>query len=75
MLGYEIDWKKLTVNVIIGYIVSWLYFFITLPLFQILFGKALGKVAVAGINYGLSWIVWFWVTKLLTFAYAKGDEV
>ncbi len=70
-----INWKNITVNVILGYAASWIYFIVSLPLLENLFGKTLGKVTVAGINYGMSWIVWFWVTHLLTFTYAKGDEV
>lgn len=49
-----IDWKNLTVNGIIGYIISWTYFFITLNTFQKVFGKINGTV----INYSASWLIW-----------------
>jgi hypothetical protein len=46
--------KKLVLGLGVGYIISWLYFFITLPFFI----KAFGKTKGAFINYILSWIVW-----------------
>ena len=46
--------KKLVLGLGVGYIISWLYFFITLPFFI----KALGKTKGAFINYILSWVVW-----------------
>jgi hypothetical protein len=49
--------KKLVLGLGIGYIISWLYFFITLPFFI----KAFGKTKGAFINYILSWIVWILV--------------
>lgn len=57
----EINWKRFTVNVVIGYAASWIYFLGTIKIVQTLFGKMNG----AFINYGLSWIVWFIVFDAL----------
>lgn len=38
---------------LIGFILSWVYFFISLPLVVRIFGKVKG----ATINYGISWVV------------------
>ncbi len=45
------DWKKLTINVLIAYIASWGYFFITLRLVTRIFGRARGTA----LNYFISW--------------------
>ena len=45
------DWKKLTINALSAYIVSWGYFFISLRLVTQIFGKARGTT----LNYFLSW--------------------
>lgn len=42
---------ELSTNVLVAYVISWTYFFITLPFFTKLFGKILG----GSINYGISW--------------------
>jgi hypothetical protein len=42
---------ELSTHAIVSYIISWSYFFITLPLFTKFFGKVLGS----SINYGISW--------------------
>ena len=41
-------------NVVIGYVVSWIGFLLLLPIFIGIFGKITGPI----LNYGLSWIVW-----------------
>jgi hypothetical protein len=48
------DLKKVVLGLGVGYIVSWLYFFLTLPLFI----KVLGKARGAFVNYIMSWVVW-----------------
>ena len=55
------DWRELTMNAVIGYGVSWGYFFLTLGFFQRLFGKVKG----AFVNYGISWVVWIGTTYVL----------
>jgi hypothetical protein len=65
----EINWKKFTVNFIIGYAISWIYFLGTLAFIQHFFGKTTG----AFINYGLSWIVWFIVFDSLRALNPKGE--
>ena len=67
----EINWKKFTVNVIIGNAISWIYFLGTLPFFQHLFGKTNG----ACINYGLSYIVWYIVFNALHVLNPKGEII
>ena len=56
----EIDWTELTVSIIIGYAISWAYFFLTLPIMIKFIGKIVGPI----VNYGISWIVWIIVTIL-----------
>ena len=46
-----IDWKKLTINVLLAYIVSWIYFAVTLRIFTTMLGKVNGIF----VNYILSW--------------------
>jgi hypothetical protein len=53
MFESTIDWKNITINSIIGYVLIWVYFFITLNTFQKVFGKINGTV----INYIASWLV------------------
>jgi hypothetical protein len=65
------DWRSLTINALIGYVISWLYFFMALPIFQTLFGKVKGTA----VNYGVSWIVWIIAIHALTVLYSKGDEL
>lgn len=64
-----IDFKKLTVNVLIGYTLSWIYFLGTLLYFQKIFGKMKGL----SINFGLSWIVWFIISYSLHKLNPKGE--
>jgi hypothetical protein len=60
--------KQLTVTAAIGYAISWTYFFATLSLFQ----GAFGKVKGAGINYGISWLVWIAASAGLTLMEKRG---
>jgi hypothetical protein len=57
----NINWTKLGLGVILGYAISWAYFFLTLPILIKLLGKVNGTI----INYGLSWIVWIIGTYLI----------
>ncbi len=51
----QIDFiRDLTIGVSGGYILSWVIFFILLPVFITIFGKVKGTA----INYALSWVVW-----------------
>jgi hypothetical protein len=58
MIPEDIDWTRLGLGVILGYAISWVYFFLTLPIFMKLLGKINGTV----INYGISWLVWIVAT-------------
>jgi hypothetical protein len=53
-----IDWQSLTINVVIGYSISWIYFLLTVNYFQNIFGKING----AFINYSISWVLWIILT-------------
>ncbi len=64
-----VDLKMLTVNALIGYVLSWIYFLGTIIYFQKLFGKVKGSA----INFGLSWIVWFIIFYSLHKLNPKGD--
>jgi hypothetical protein len=64
-----IDWSKFTVNVLIGYAISWIYFLGTLGFIQHFVGKTAGYF----INYGLSCIVWFIVFNALHVLNPKGE--
>ena len=64
----EIDWTELTISVILGYAISWVYFFLTLPIMMKIFGKINGAI----INYGVSWIVWI-VTSYVIKVYNKDN--
>ncbi len=44
----------MTLSAVIGYVISWAYFFLALPAFQATFGKIKG----AAIDYATSWVVW-----------------
>jgi hypothetical protein len=58
----EWDIQKLIAYLGIAYVVSWAFFFVTLPLFIYFFGKVKG----GAITYGVSWIVMIgvgWVLK------------
>jgi hypothetical protein len=56
--SFDISWPKLGLGIILGYAVSWVYFFLTLPILMKLLGKINGTI----INYGLSWLIWILVT-------------
>ena len=56
-----IDWKSLTINAIIGYVITWTYFLLTVKYFQNIFGKING----AFINYSISWILWIILTYIM----------
>jgi hypothetical protein len=47
------DWKSMSVNVLIAYVVSWGLFFIGLPFISAILGKIVGSV----ITYALSWVI------------------
>lgn len=57
----NIDWSKLGLGIILGYAISWVYFFLTLPILIKLLGKINGTI----INYGLSWLLWIIVTYII----------
>lgn len=65
------DWKKFTINVIIGYIISWLYFFISLPSLQSIFGKVTGSI----INYSISVVVLIMVIYFLQIYNPDGELI
>ena len=65
-----IDWKKLTVNVIIGYAVSWIYFLVSLALFRKTFGIVNGGI----IAYLSSLLVWILTAYLLHSINQQGDK-
>lgn len=69
MIPEDIDWSRLGLGVILGYAISWVYFFLTLPFLMKLLGKINGTI----INYGLSWLVWIGVTYA-THSTAPDDE-
>ena len=50
-----VDWKQDSINVAIGYIVSWVYVLAVLSCFQRMFGTAKGIL----IAYGSSFLVWY----------------
>ena len=62
---------KLSINALIGYIVSWLVFLLTLPIFIRIFGRVKG----ATIDYIVSWGVLLGIMYILTVIYPDGDEV
>ena len=49
----DIDVKKLSINTIIAYIISWGYFLITLPYIKNIMGNVRGTT----INYFISWSI------------------
>lgn len=57
----KLNWKKLTVNVILGYAISWVVFFYSLDFFQNKFGKVNGTIY----NYILSVIIWLGSSYIL----------
>jgi hypothetical protein len=69
-INHLIDWKQFTVNIIIGYAVSWIYFLVSLALFRTIFGVVKG-VFVA---YLSSWLVWILTAYLLHSINQTGDK-
>jgi len=69
-INHLIDWKQLTVNVIIGYAVSWIYFLVSLALFR----KTFGTVKGTAIAYLSSWLVWILTAYLLHSINQTGDK-
>jgi hypothetical protein len=63
------DWRELTVNAVVGYGVSWGYFFLSLGFFQ----ERLGKIKGAFVNYWISWVVWIGTTYVLQVNDARED--
>ncbi len=57
-----IDWKKLTVNVVIGYVVSWAFTFVAYFMLK----GFIGKVKAAFVSYVASWPVWIGATIFLS---------
>ena len=53
--------RLVTVNVIISYVISWIFFLLSLALFQ----KTLGMLKGAIIAYLSSWLVWVLTVYLL----------
>lgn len=62
------DVKNLTINTILGYVLSWLYFIMTLSIFQRIFGNVYG----VGINLAISYGIWFIIFYLLNTFHPKG---
>jgi hypothetical protein len=69
MIPEDIEWSRLGLGFILGYAISWVYFFLTLPIFMKLLGKINGTV----VNYGMSWLVWILVTYA-THSTAEEDD-
>ncbi len=61
MIPEHIDWSRLGLGVILGYAISWVYFFLSLPLLMKIMGKVNGTI----INYGISWLVWIVVSYII----------
>jgi hypothetical protein len=62
-MEFKIDWGKLSLGFILGYLISLAYFLITLPIFISWLGKLNGTI----VNYGISWLVWILITVVLEF--------
>jgi len=69
-INHLINWKQLTVNMIIGYAVSWIYFLVSLALFRKTFGIVNGGI----IAYLSSLLVWILATYLINFIHLSGDK-
>ncbi len=63
------DWKALGVNTAVGYVGSWLLFFVLLKPFMLAFGKIKG----AALNYGFSWLTWLGIRYVMQL-YNPGGE-
>ena len=64
---------KLGVNAVIGYMVSWAFFFLTLPVFTAVLGKAKGVFADYMVSWGLLLVVMYVLTVVHPEAGAEGD--
>ena len=69
-INHLIDLKQFTVNVIIGYAVSWIYFLVSLALFRKTFGTVKGGI----IAYVSSLLVWILTAYLLHSINQQGDK-
>jgi hypothetical protein len=52
-LKAQINWIALSWDILLGYVISWLYFFFTVRIFTSLFGNINGTL----LNYGISWVL------------------
>ncbi len=64
------NWSKLTLNIILGYGISWLYFIVTASIFTRIFGKVQGYT----INYVISWLIWIVAIKYLYILFPNGNQ-
>ena len=69
-LRNSINWEKFSVTIILGYIVSWVYFFITNSFFETIFGKVKGSI----VNYSISWMIWIITVYILNKIYPNGNK-
>ena len=69
-INHLIDLKQLTVNVIIGYAVSWIYFLVSLALFRKTFGTVKGGIRA----YVSSLLVWILTSYMLHSINLSGDK-
>ena len=61
---FSITLNKHIVNLVIGYIISWTYYILTLPFFV----SKIGKISGATINYFISWgllLVVFFILSII----------
>lgn len=58
-----INWKNFTVNALISYGLAWGFFFITLSLFQKIFGKSIGFAFNYLVSWGIMIILFYALTK------------
>jgi hypothetical protein len=70
MIPEDIDWSRLGLGFVLGYAISWVYFFLSLPIFIRFLGKVNGTI----INYGMSWLVWILVTYVTHSTSPDDDE-
>ncbi len=62
--------KEISLTVILSYLVTWGFFFLTLPFFI----KIAGKVAGPVINYIISWILMVGIVYIIHF-YDRRDDL
>jgi hypothetical protein len=55
------EWKQESINIGIGYLLSWVYVLLVLSFFQRMFGKTKGIL----VAYGSSFLVWYAVLYIL----------